>query len=74
MVLQIKTLTSRCLAVKYNTKYYKNYKDLLDSDVDALSICLPDMLHVDACCDVAKANKHILVEKPLAHNHEARKK
>ena len=39
-----------------------------------VSICLPDMLHVDACCDAAKAKKHILVEKPLAHNHEAAEK
>ena len=62
------------LADKYNTKYYDNYSDLLNSDVDAVSICLPDMLHVDACCDAAKAKKHILVEKPLAHNHEAAEK
>ena len=62
------------LANKYNTKYYDDYKDLLNSDIDAVSVCLPDKFHVDACCDAAKAKKHILVEKPLAHNHESAKK
>ena len=62
------------LADKYKTKYYDDYKDLLNSDIDAVSVCLPDLFHVDACCDAAKAKKHILVEKPLAHNHESAKK
>ena len=56
------------LADKYNTKFYDDYKDLLSSDVDAVSVCLPDMFHVDACCDAARAKKHILVEKPLCTN------
>ena len=62
------------LAKKYSTTYYENYNDLLNSDVEAISICLPDRLHVDACCDVAQSKKHILVEKPLAHDFNSAKK
>ena len=56
------------LAKKYNTIFYNDYIELLNSDVEAVSICLPDRKHVEACCDAAKSNKHILVEKPLAHD------
>ena len=62
------------LAKKYNTTYYENYNDLLNSDVEAISICLPDRLHVDAWCDVAQSKKHLLVEKPLAHDFNSAKK
>ena len=31
-------------------------------------------MHVDACCDVAQSKKHILVEKPLAHDFNSAKK
>ena len=62
------------LAKKYNTTYYENYNDLINSEIEAISICLPDRLHVDACCDAAQSKKHILVEKPLAHDFNAAKK
>ena len=61
------------LAEKYNTKFYNNYSDLLNTDIQALSICLPDRLHVDACCEAAKFKKHVLVEKPLAHDYKSAK-
>ena len=34
--------------------------------VDAVSVTLPDHLHVDACSRALRAGKHVLVEKPLA--------
>ena len=60
--------TKKELADKYKTKFYDNYFDLLKTDVEAISICLPDRNHVQTCCDVADAKKHILVEKPIAHD------
>lgn len=46
---------------------YEDYRDLLArSDVDAVSICTPDGLHVAPAVAAAGAAKHILLEKPLA--------
>ncbi|MHA1293953.1 MAG: Gfo/Idh/MocA family protein [Promethearchaeota archaeon] len=47
-------------------KPYKDYKDLLKLDCDAISICLPNFLHKDVTIDVLNSGKHALVEKPLA--------
>ena len=48
----------------------KTYTDmdkvLADSDVDAVSICLPHALHCDAAVAAASAGKHVLCEKPIA--------
>ncbi|MGD9519284.1 MAG: Gfo/Idh/MocA family protein [Armatimonadota bacterium] len=35
-------------------------------DVDIVSVCTPDTLHVEPCVAAARAGKHVLVEKPLA--------
>jgi predicted dehydrogenase len=41
---------------------------LARSDIDAVSICLPDRHHVDVAVMAAEAGKAILLEKPLAHD------
>ena len=47
--------------------WYTDYKDLLQSDdIDAVSICSPVNLHKEMVIAAAKANKHILCEKPMA--------
>ena len=63
-----KDINKKELGDKYKTKFYNDYFDLLKSDVEAISVCLPDRNHVQTCCDVADAKKHILVEKPIAHD------
>lgn len=54
-------------AREFGCKAYKDYKEmLLDKDIEAVSIVLPDNMHRE-CVEVAVANKkHILLEKPLA--------
>jgi predicted dehydrogenase len=47
---------------------------LARDDIDAVSICLPDRLHVDAAVAAARRGKAILLEKPLAHDYEAARK
>jgi predicted dehydrogenase len=44
-----------------------DYRELLASDIDAVSICLPDRLHEEAAIAAAEAKKAILLEKPFAH-------
>lgn len=45
---------------------FSSYQQLLDeASVDAVDICLPHHLHVDAIIAAAKAGKHVLCEKPL---------
>lgn len=51
---------------EFNCKSYKDYNDLLnDSEVEAVSIVLPDNIHTDCLEKAINAKKHILVEKPL---------
>jgi predicted dehydrogenase len=50
---------------------YTDYGELLASDVDAVSICLPDRLHEHAAVAAANAKKAILLEKPFAHTADA---
>ena len=43
-----------------------SYEELLTSDVDAVSICLPTHLHCQVAADALARGKHVLVEKPIA--------
>jgi UDP-N-acetylglucosamine 3-dehydrogenase len=42
-----------------------DYKELLKSDVEAVSICVDNKLHHQVAADALRAGKHVLVEKPL---------
>lgn len=47
--------------------YYSDYKKLLKrSDIDAITITLPEHLHARVTIDAAESGKHILCEKPMA--------
>ena len=51
---------------KYKVKNVTtNYKELLDSDVEAISICTSNETHYKVCKDALLAGKNVLVEKPL---------
>jgi UDP-N-acetylglucosamine 3-dehydrogenase len=47
-----------------------DYKELLSSDVDAVSICTSNETHYDVCKDALYAGKNVLVEKPLTLRSE----
>ena len=48
---------------------YGDYHDLLASDqVDAVSICTPNFLHVPMAIDAIEAGKHVILEKPLSNS------
>jgi len=45
-----------------------DYRKLLDrKDIDALVIGIPNDLHREVVVEAAKARKHVIIEKPLAH-------
>jgi predicted dehydrogenase len=51
---------------KYNIPNIStHYNDVLNSDVDALSICAANEAHYQVCKDALLKGKHVLVEKPL---------
>lgn len=52
---------------KLNAKGYKDYYEMLnDEELDAVSICLPDNMHLEVVKAAVAKNKHILLEKPIA--------
>ena len=55
---------------KYKVKSVTtNYKELLDSDVEAISVCTSNETHYNVCKDALLAGKNVLVEKPLSLIH-----
>lgn len=52
---------------KYGAKPYENLTDMLnDPSIDVVNICTPSGLHALIAVEVAKAKKHVIVEKPIA--------
>jgi myo-inositol 2-dehydrogenase/D-chiro-inositol 1-dehydrogenase/scyllo-inositol 2-dehydrogenase (NAD+) len=50
-------------------KQYTDYRDALaDSDIDAVIVVTPTVLHRDIVCAAAEEKKHVLCEKPMAMN------
>jgi predicted dehydrogenase len=47
---------------------FTDHKEMLASDVDCVSVCVPNKFHMPLCMDVLNAGKHCLTEKPLARN------
>ncbi|MDB5116502.1 MAG: hypothetical protein JWQ79_1994 [Mucilaginibacter sp.] len=52
-------------------KSYRNWKDLVnDPEIDIVSIVTPPALHAEMACAALRANKHVLLEKPVATTEE----
>ena len=55
----------------FGCQFYTDYEQMLkEADIEAVSICLPDVNHVAPAVAAAKAGKHILLEKPMARTVE----
>jgi predicted dehydrogenase len=64
--------TDRCemLAKRFDVhRIYRDYQDLLaQDDIDAVSIAVPNFLHMPVAVAALEAGKHVLIEKPLARH------
>jgi UDP-N-acetylglucosamine 3-dehydrogenase len=56
----------RQLAEDYNCKFCADFEELLDMDLDAVSVCTPTSMHRDVVMTALEKRKHVLVEKPFA--------
>jgi predicted dehydrogenase len=62
----------RRVAAEYSVpETFREYADLLAAPgIDAVSVCLPNILHAPVTQAALAAGKHVLVEKPLARTAE----
>ena len=58
------------IANQHKTKAFTDYKDLLDEDLDAVSIAVPTVFHKKVALDFIKEGVNCLIEKPIAINIE----
>lgn len=56
----------RNAAKQFDAPFLPGYKELLESDVDAVIICSENSAHADLTVAAAAAGKHVLVEKPIS--------
>ena len=47
---------------------FTDYRQMLKSDLDAVSVCVGNALHREISLAALKAGKHVLLEKPMAMN------
>lgn len=45
---------------------FTDYHELLDQNIDLVSVCTPPYTHATITCDFLHASTHVLVEKPMA--------
>ena len=58
------------IANQNKTKAFTDYKELLNEDLDAVSIVVPTSLHKKVALDFIREGVNCLVEKPIASNVE----
>jgi predicted dehydrogenase len=68
-IVDVDVERAKAVAKTYNVKsYYHDVEELLaKEEVDAISVATPETQHMAPAVAAAKAGKHVLVEKPIAH-------
>jgi len=59
------------LAKSYNTTPYYDHKELLEQELDAVSVVVPTTFHSNVALDIISSGTHLLVEKPIADTLES---
>ncbi len=63
--------TAQAFAEKHGAmQSYDSLEQLRNSDIDAVYIASPNSFHGPQAIEMMKAGKHVIVEKPMASNHE----
>ncbi len=62
------------LAEKFGVEYYADYKEMLKTDIDAVTVATPTNTHFKLAMDAIMAGKHVLVEKPICFSIEEAEK
>ena len=52
-----------------DSKVFKDYRDLLKLDLDAVYVCTPNRSHSEIAVAALEAKKHVMCEKPMAINY-----
>lgn len=53
-----------------NARAIKDYKELLQEEIDLVSICTPPYTHATLTTEFLEAGSHVMVEKPMASSLE----
>lgn len=62
----VRSSIASSVAAQYRSNSYKNIDEIMsDSNIDAVSICTPNSQHYEMLDMAIKADKHVLVEKPI---------
>ncbi len=71
-VCDIKEDRAKKAAEKYNTKYYTDYKLMLENEeLDAVHLCLPHYIHTDVSQYVLTKGVNVLCEKPMSIDYKS---
>lgn len=58
---------ANCFSEKYSLNVYNDFEELLsDENVDAVCICTPNSTHAPLAIKALEAQKHVVLEKPMA--------
>jgi predicted dehydrogenase len=59
-------------AQKYGLRAFADLDEMLnDPEIDVVDLCLPSFMHEEYAVKIARARKHLLIEKPIAFTLEA---
>jgi UDP-N-acetylglucosamine 3-dehydrogenase len=70
-IADIDPALTQSLAKKYRTKPFSDYQELLQENLDAVSIVVPTSLHREIALAAADAGANMLIEKPIADSVSA---
>jgi predicted dehydrogenase len=69
-VCDIKKDTAQTIGKKETVPFYTDYKQLIkNKNIDIVAVCTPNGLHYEMGLAIAKANKHCVMEKPIAQTY-----